>query len=162
MKPDRIVFITESGPKFVDFLNLTDEIRKKYHYNPFDAGLALEARNVIGTVSKKQGFWLESLDEAQKKAIAEGKPLGFIMVWDGFFDKKASAFNPGSEAALLPFYNVFKDSVVIVIVSHERELGKVPDSVKKDSKDRMRAVSPRICARKQRSEGLYRWNPLWG
>lgn len=83
------------------------------------------------TLKLTDAFSLSQIEQAKAKAQAERKPLGFVMVWGQFFDKKASTRGRGSEAALAHFYHAFKDTLVLVFVRHENELGLVPDAVKK-------------------------------
>lgn len=74
-------------------------------------------------------FGLDRLDAAKAKAQREHKPLGFIMVWDQYFEKRATTRVHGGPNALLHFYEAFKDSLVLVFVHHENELDKVPRAV---------------------------------
>ena len=70
------------------------------------------------------------MEAAKKKAKAEKKPIGFIMVWDSFFGQ----FRPmdqGGGNDLAGFYTVFNKAMVLVFVRHESELNQVPDAVKK-------------------------------
>jgi hypothetical protein len=64
-------------------------------------------------------------------ALKENKPLGFIMMWDNYYNTLTSPLGRGGPSGALHFYNSFHDSMVLIFVSHERELGLVPDSVKK-------------------------------
>lgn len=75
-------------------------------------------------------FSLAELEEAKAKAIAEKKPLGFIMVWGQFFGARpANTRHEGGESATVHFYMAFRDTLVLVFVRHEGELDKVPDAV---------------------------------
>ena len=74
-------------------------------------------------------FSLSQLDQAKAKAVAEKKPLGFLMVWGQFFDHDEPVRGKDSVSALVHFYQVFNDQLVLVFVRHESELGKVPPAV---------------------------------
>ena len=134
VKPDGLFFVvnTEGSLKGVKvpFSNLPDDIRKKYHYDPYESGLALARENHQVYLKKDLAFSLDNLDAAKKKAGAEHKPIGFIMEWDSFF-VPAYPMGQGSDCGLAHFYDVFHNNLVLVFVRHESELGKVPDAVKK-------------------------------
>ena len=68
------------------------------------------------------------MEAAKKKAQAEHKLLGFIMVWDMFF-QPAQPMGTHGPNALAGFYTVFNNALVLVFVRHEDELGKVPAAV---------------------------------
>ena len=72
---------------------------------------------------------LASLEAAKKKARAEKKLLGFIMVWDMMF-RPARPMGTRGPNSLAGFYTVFNNALVLVFVRHEDELDKVPDAVK--------------------------------
>ena len=55
--------------------------------------------------------------------------IGFIMEWDSML-VPAQPLLQGSDSGLAHFYEVFNDSLVLVFVRHESELGNVPESVK--------------------------------
>lgn len=135
IKPDGLFFVTTTpsgtlkGVK-VAFNNLPDDIKKKYHYDPYDAGLAFARQNYPVNLKKELAFSLDQLDAAKKKAAAEGKLLGFIMEWDSMF-VPAYPMRQGSDSGLAHFYDVFHDNLVLVFVRHESELGQVPDAVKR-------------------------------
>jgi hypothetical protein len=76
-------------------------------------------------------FSLSELEQAKAKAQAERKPLGFIMVWGQFFDHEADMRSKGSDSALMQFYAVFHQNLVLVFVRHETELSLVPRAVMK-------------------------------
>jgi len=97
--------------------------------NRFTAGLENARRAPGGVVRLSDGFDLAHLDAAKAKAQREHKPLGFVMVWNQFFAKRASTRLGGSTNALLHFREAFKDSLVLVFVHHENELDKVPPAV---------------------------------
>lgn len=81
------------------------------------------------TLSLNSAFSLSQLDQAKAKAQAEKKPLGFLMVWGQFFDREADPRSNGSDSALVHFYQVFNQQLVLVFVRHETELGSVPRAV---------------------------------
>lgn len=95
------------------------------------AGLARGMANKPGVLKKTDGFNIGSLDKVVEKAKSENKLVGFMMMWDQFYNKLASPMDTGGDSSALHFYNTFKDSMVIVFVAHENELDKVPESVKK-------------------------------
>lgn len=82
------------------------------------------------TVQLNSAFSLSQLEAAKAKAVAECKPLGFIMVWGQFFGKQTDTRSRGSEPAMAHFYRAFNANLVLVFVRHETELGSVPDAVK--------------------------------
>lgn len=133
VKPDGLFFVatTEGSLKGVKvpFSNLPDDIKKKYHYDPYESGLALARQNNVVYLKKDLAFSLGNLEAAKKKAKAEHKPIGFIMEWDSFF-VPAYPMGRGSDSGLAHFYDVFHDNLVLVFVRHESELGDVPDAVK--------------------------------
>ena len=90
-----------------------------------------------------RAFRLADLEEAKKKAKAEKKLIGFIMVWDSFFGQ----FRPmeqGGGNDLAGFYTVFNEALVLVFVRHESEAGQGPaDAVKRDSSDQTKAAGRR-------------------
>ena len=83
------------------------------------------------TLELNSAFSLAQLDQAKAKAQAEKKPLGFLMVWGQLFDHEADPLGTGSDQALVHFYEVFNDQLVLVFVRHETELGMVPPAVAK-------------------------------
>ncbi|HKI69481.1 MAG TPA: hypothetical protein VKA67_07830, partial [Verrucomicrobiae bacterium] len=132
--PDGISFKFDDdsggGLAKVEFRKLPDDLKKKYHYDPFKEGFYLARQNKAVYLRKDMAFSLSQLDEAKKKAKAEHKPIGFIMVWDRFF-RPAWPMRRGSPAGLAHFYDVFHNGLVLVFVRHENELGAVPDAVKR-------------------------------
>jgi hypothetical protein len=113
----------------VPYTNLTAEVKETYHCDPFELGMAAARQNVRVQLSKSMAFSLDQLDLAKKKAQAEGKMIGFIMEWDEFFIP-SRPLERGSNSALVHFYEVFNNGLVLVFVRHESELGNVPDAVK--------------------------------
>ncbi|XHR29146.1 MAG: hypothetical protein ACFUZC_00995 [Chthoniobacteraceae bacterium] len=102
----------------------------------------VKGRILYGVNSAKSGervvmrldsaFSLSQIEAAKAKAIREHKPLGFIMVWGQFFDSKAvDSRAQGGGEGLAHFYRAFRNTLVLVYVRHESELGQVPDAVKK-------------------------------
>lgn len=134
LKPKGLFFVAGDGDSMqgvtVPYSNLPDDIKQKYHYDPFEIGLMIARQNDTLYVRKDLAFSLDTLDAAKKKAQAEHKMLGFIMVWDDFF-LPARPLRQGGSSGLAHFYDVFHDGLVLVFVHHETELGKVPDAVKK-------------------------------
>ena len=113
----------------VSFTNLNDEIKTKYHYDPYEAAMYVARQNQPVNLRKDLAFSLANLDAAKKKAKAENKMIGFIMEWDSMF-VPAYPMGQGSNAGLAHFYDVFHNNLVLVFVRHEAELDKVPDAVK--------------------------------
>ena len=134
VKPDGLFFVVTAegslkGVK-VPFSNLPDDIKKKYHYDPYESGLAVARQNHAVILKKDLAFSLANLEAAKKKAKAEHKLIGFIMEWDSML-VPAYPMGQGSDCGLAHFYDVFHDNLVLVFVRHETELGNVPDAVKK-------------------------------
>jgi hypothetical protein len=131
--PDAIFFsyTTTSGVRQakVPFSNLSDELRKKYNYDPFEEGLYLARQNKPMVLGLNRAFRLSTLEAAKKKAKEEKKPIGFIMVWDSMFGT-AQPMGTGGRDSLAGFYTVFNKALVLVFVRHEDELDKVPEAVK--------------------------------
>ena len=82
------------------------------------------------TLQAADAFSLSQLDQAEQKAREERKPLGFLMVWGVFFDHEADTRGSDSVSALVHFYQVFNQNLVLVFVRHETELNMVPNAVK--------------------------------
>jgi hypothetical protein len=135
VKHNGLFFVSGSGDTMkgvtVPFSNLPDDLKQKYHYDPYEAGLMFARQNQTVYLNKNLAFSLDNLEAAKKKAKAEKKMLGFIMVWDVMFDAGDPMGGSGSNSCLAHFYSAFKDSLVLVFVRHENELDKVPDAVKK-------------------------------
>ena len=83
------------------------------------------------TLQLNSAFSLSQLEAAKAKAQAERKPLGFIMVWGKLFGKSADTRKGGSESGLAHFYRAFNNTLVLVYVRHETELGSVPAAVQR-------------------------------
>ncbi len=135
VKYNGLYFVSGAGDTLkgvtIPLTNLPADIKEKYHCDPYELGLALARKNQLINLNKNLAFSLDNLEAAKKKAIAENKPLGFIMEWDTMMIPSHPMGGSGSNSGLAHFYAAFKDSLVLVFVSHERELDKVPDSVKK-------------------------------
>ncbi len=131
---DAILFshTTTSGVHLakVTFTNLPDDLRKKYGYDAFEEGFRLARQNRPITLRLNSAFRLSTLEAAKKKAKEEKKFLGFIMVWDSFFDT-AQPMGHGGPDDLAGFYTVFNKALVLVFVRHEDELDQVPPAVRK-------------------------------
>lgn len=134
LKPKGLFFVAGEGDSMqgvtVPYSNLPDDIKKKYHCDPFELGLMVARQNAPVNLTKDMAFSLDNLEAAKKKAQAEHKMMGFIMVWDSFF-VPSPPLGYGGGDGLAHFYDVFHDGLVLVFVHHETELGKVPDAVKK-------------------------------
>jgi hypothetical protein len=135
VKPDGLFFVittTEGSSKGVKvpFSNLPDDIKVKYHYDPYEMGFALARQNNLVYLKKDLAFSLDNLEAAKKKAKAENKMIGFIMEWDIMF-VPSYPMGKGGGSGLADFYDVFHDNLVLVFVRHESELDKVPDAVRK-------------------------------
>ncbi|MGB8356058.1 MAG: hypothetical protein WCD79_19320 [Chthoniobacteraceae bacterium] len=93
---------------------------------------AIEAAKSAPPLELQPGdaFGLSQFAEARAKAVADKKPLGFIMVWDQLFGRSFSNRSIGSQAALVHFYQAFNTTLVLVFIHHETELQIVPRSVK--------------------------------
>lgn len=113
----------------VPFSELPDDLKRKYHYDPFEEGLLAARQNKPVVLGLKSAYRLSDLEAAKKKAQAEGKHLGFVMVWDSIM---GTGFPMGeaSRNALADFYTVFGNGLVLVFVRHENELSQVPAAVK--------------------------------
>ena len=132
-KPNGLYFVVGRGDYMkgviVAYTNLSDSVREEYHCSAYDMGLALARQNAPVNLTKDLAFSLKTLDAAKKKAKDEHKLLGFIMTWDSFF-VPARPMGQGSDCGLADFYDVFKDSLVLVFVRHENELGDAPPAVR--------------------------------
>ena len=130
---DRIVFSygpeSDPGRTTVLFRNLPGDLQKKYGYDPFEEGLYNARANNPISLALNSAYRLSRLEAAKKKAQAEKKLLGFIMVWDMMF-RPGRPMAAGGPNDLADFYTVFNNALVLVFVRHEDELDKVPDAVK--------------------------------
>jgi hypothetical protein len=130
---DRIAFSygpeSDSSRTTVLFRNLPGDLQKKYGYDPFEAGLYNARLNNPMSLTLNNAYRLSSLEAAKKKAQAEHKLLGFIMVWDMMF-RPGRPMGVGGPNDLADFYTVFNNALVLVFVRHEDELDKVPAAVR--------------------------------
>ena len=135
VKRNGLFFVSGSGDTMkgvtVPFSNLPDDLKQKYHYDPYEAGLLFARQDQLINLNKNLAFSLDNLEAAKKKAQAGKKMLGFIMVWDSMFVPGNPMGGSGGNSGLAHFYAAFNDSLVLVFVRHENELDKVPDAVKK-------------------------------
>ena len=136
IKPDGLFFVVTEGATMhgitVAYTNLSEATKEKHHCDPYELAMAFARQNQAVYLHTNLAFSLDQLDAAKKKAEAEHKPLGFILVWDSFFHPAGPPIRPVgnySENALVHFYDVFHNNLVLVFVSHERERGKVPAAV---------------------------------
>jgi hypothetical protein len=133
LKPNGLYFTIGLGMEakgiIVAYTNLPNEIKEQYHCDLFAVGLAFARQNQTVSLNKNVAFSMTNLEAAKKKAKAENKLMGFIMVWDNFM-VPARPMDKGSPGGLAHFYDVFHDALVLVFVRHESELGNVPDAVK--------------------------------
>lgn len=105
--------------------------RVNYRNFPYDKALEQAKQNRETTLTLQSAYRLDQLEEAKAKAQREGKLMGFIMVWDSFFNEPEEPMGTGSRSGLVHFYQAFNDSTVLVFVRHENELNLVPDAVKR-------------------------------
>ncbi len=133
LKHSGLFFVYGTGDSMhgvtVPYARLSDDTRQKYHYDPFEMGLAYARQNVQINLNKSLAFSLADLEAAKKKATAEKKMIGFIMEWDSMM-VPARPLERGSDSGLAHFYDVFNDGLVLVFVRHETELNNVPEAVK--------------------------------
>jgi len=94
---------------------------------PIDA--AMTGPSMI--LDANNAYSLGQLQQAEQEAVTSRKPLGFIMVWGQLFGQEADPRSTGSVSALVHFYEVFHQNLVLVFVRHESELGLVPPAVRK-------------------------------
>ena len=134
LKPGGLFFVVGAGDSMkgvtVAYTNLSDEIKEKYHYDPFEMGLGIARQNPTIVLSTNMAYSLATLEAAKAKAKAEKKLLGFIMVWDNMFGTRSHPMGLYAGDDLAHFYLVFHDNLVLVFVHHETELNNVPPAVK--------------------------------
>lgn len=132
LKPNGLFFVTGSGSSMkgvtVPYASLPDDVKVKYHYDPYELDMAFARQNRTVYLTKSAAFSLDQLDAAKKKAKDEKKLLGFIMEWDTMLIP-SHPMGRGSNSGLAHFYDVFHNNMVLVFVRHESELGKVPAAV---------------------------------
>jgi hypothetical protein len=133
LKPNGMFFVTGTDASMkgvtVPYSNLPDEVKDKYHYDPFEPGLARARQDQIIVLSTNLAFSLGTLETAKARAKAEKKLLGFILVWDNMFGR-SRPMGWGGNDAVAHFYVAFHDNLVLVFVHHETELNNVPDAVR--------------------------------
>jgi hypothetical protein len=133
LKLNGLFFVTGEGDSVrgvtIPYDSLPQDVKDKYHYDPYEMGFAVARQNTRVLLSKNLAFSLDNLEAAKKKAKDEHKMLGFIMEWDTLFIP-SRPMGHGSNSGLVHFYDVFHDGLVLVFVRHENELDKVPDAVK--------------------------------
>lgn len=134
VKHNGLFFVAGAGTELkgvtVPFTNLPDALKEKYHYDPYEMGLMAARQTPIVYLTKNLAFSLDQLEAAKKKAHDEKKLIGFIMEWDSMLGPSQPMGGSDSGSGFAHFYAAFKDSMVLVFVRHENELGKVPDAVK--------------------------------
>jgi hypothetical protein len=133
LKQNGLFFVTGDGVSMkgvtVAYTNLSDEVKEKYHCDPYELAMAVARQNQIVYLNKNLAFSLDNLEAAKKKAQTERKLLGFIVEWDDMF-MPAYPMGQYGPSGLAHFYDVFHDNLVLVFVRHESELDKIPDAVK--------------------------------
>lgn len=133
LKPNGLFFVAEVDGSLkgvtVPYSKLPDDVKEKYHYDPYEFGFAVARQNQLVIMSKNMAFSLDQLEAAKARAKTEKKLLGFIMEWDSMYGP-AHPMGRGSNAGLAQFYEVFHDNLVLVFVRHETELNNVPDAVR--------------------------------
>ncbi len=130
---DGLVFSYDKGVSRIKipFDRLPADIKTKYHYDPFKEGLFLARENKPVQMKKDLAFALDDLEAAQQKARAENKLIGFIVVHDAFFtNHPVRIMGQGSPGALAQFYTTFHKALVLVFVSQDRDLDKIPPAAK--------------------------------
>ncbi len=86
----------------------------------------LRAQGPTDRVAASNMYPLSRLPEAQQAALAQGKPVGFLLTWPIFFPGAANFHNSGSQDSTT-FYRAFKDQAVLVNVDHATgEVDRVP------------------------------------
>jgi hypothetical protein len=133
LKPGGLFFVAGTGDSMrgvlVTYANLPDELKEKYHYDPFESGFQLARQDQTVNLSRDMAYSLDNLEAAKARARAEKKLLGFIMEWDSLL-VPSQPMGSGSNSGLAHFYDVFNNNLVLVFVRHENELDKVPAAVK--------------------------------
>ena len=133
LKANGLFFVTEVNGTMkgvtVPYSKLPDEVKEKYHYDPFERPLMAARQNQWFVLSTNMAYSLATLDAAKARAKAEKKLIGFVMVWDVMFGD-ARPYGIGAQDDLAHFYVAFHDNMALVFVHHETELGNVPDAVK--------------------------------
>lgn len=77
-------------------------------------------------VTAQEMYSVAQLREAQRVALAQGKPIGFLLTWPMYFPG-APDFHRNSSTSTTYFYRAFKDQAVLVNVNHATgELDHLP------------------------------------
>ena len=97
----------------------------------FSSAIFASAHGPPMTLQLSDAYSLSQLDQAKSAARAQGKPLGFVMVWGQFFGVQGDPRGQASVDALVHFYQAFHSQLILVFVRHETELGSIPPAVNK-------------------------------
>ena len=77
LKPRGLFFVCDSGGETrgvtIPYGNLPDDIKQKYHYDPYEMGMSIARQNQMVYLSKNLAFSLDNLEAAKKKAKDEKK-----------------------------------------------------------------------------------------
>lgn len=127
VKPDSLSLMMSTGPKKVPLIFLPPEVRATYGFSPIESQIYQAARKGPIALTENSGFQLARLEEAKAKAVAEGKPLGFVVTWRSYWgpdmDPKAVGGSPG---AMAHYHLVYDPLLVMVYVRHEDEYPRMP------------------------------------
>ncbi len=129
-KSGGITFTADGAEVHVPFRKLPLDVQLRHHHNPLELGLDMARLNAQITVDRLSGFSLKDLEKAKAKAVASGRPLGFVMVWQSFFEGSCKPMGEGGNAMTAHFIEAWSGTAVLVFVFHETELGQVPPAVK--------------------------------
>ncbi len=101
-------YVAQFSPTASSQANLAQarEVIKKRNYDVFEAGFSIARQNRATDLKLGTAFRLADLETAKKKAKAEQKMIGFIMVWDSMF-QPAEPMGQGGADSLAGFYTVF-------------------------------------------------------
>ena len=87
---------------------------------------ALRADPPLTPVTAQEMYSVAQLREAQRTALAQGKPVGFLLTWPMYFPG-APDFHRNASTSTTYFYRAFKDQAVLVNVNHATgELDHLP------------------------------------
>ena len=90
------------------------------------AAPVLRADPPMTPVTAQEMYPVAQLREAQRVALAQGKPVGFLLTWPMYFPG-APDFHRNSSTSTTYFYHAFKDQAVLVNVNHATgELDHLP------------------------------------
>ena len=88
--------------------------------------MTLRADLPLTPVTADKFYPLSRLADAQRAALTQGKPVGFLLTWPIYFPGAPDFHSNGSEDTTY-FYQAFKDQAVLVNVNHATgELDRVP------------------------------------